>query len=172
MTLRSLALACALACASLTAHAGVPLAQASTGPVEGVSDAKAALIRELLDVSGSRNMSKLVMDRVIQSVKDTKPKETHAAIDRLSAMLDMSELEGDLIRIYDKHMTEEDLRALLAFFRSPAGTKYLSKVPVMMSEAMSLGERWAGEKAQLLMEELSHEQAGEAGFLPKPPLKG
>ena len=44
-----------------------------------------------------------------------------------------------MIPIYQKHLTQSDLDAILGFYASSAGHKLLKETPAIMAEAMQVG---------------------------------
>jgi hypothetical protein len=59
--------------------------------------------------------------------------------------MDVNELIEKLMPIYDKYYTLEDLKAVNAFYESPAGQRLLVVAPMAMQDAMKIGQEW-GEK--------------------------
>jgi hypothetical protein len=73
------------------------------------------------------------------------------AVDALAPAI-MGELErelanfGDVIAsIYAQHFTEEELRAIAAFMRTPAGQSFVSKQNVLAQASMTAGQRFGQE---------------------------
>ena len=64
------------------------------------------------------------------------------------------ELTGKLVPIYQRHFTEQDVRGLLKFYRSPLGKKLLLEQPSIMAEVMQMGRQWGERRAQAMMTEL------------------
>lgn len=48
----------------------------------------------------------------------------------------VNEMLDDLIPVYQKHLTREDVDAIVGFYSSPAGQHFLDKMPMMTQEAM------------------------------------
>lgn len=48
-----------------------------------------------------------------------------------------------LVPIYDRHLSAEDVKALLAFWESPAGVKYASLQPQILKESSAAGDALA-----------------------------
>ena len=67
-----------------------------------------------------------------------------------------------IVPIYDKYYTIDDLRAVNAFYSSPAGRKILSTLPQVMHESISAGQEWGRKIAQSASEELSAEKKAKA----------
>jgi hypothetical protein len=51
----------------------------------------------------------------------------------------IDEMLDAMVPIYQKHLTKEDLDAILAFYSSPVGQKLLREQPAMMQEGMQVG---------------------------------
>jgi uncharacterized protein len=48
----------------------------------------------------------------------------------------MDEMLNDMIPIYQRHFTKSDIDALIAFYSSPAGQKFLHETPAVTAETM------------------------------------
>jgi uncharacterized protein len=70
------------------------------------------------------------------------------------------ELEREVPKLYVASFTEEDLRGLMAFYRTPLGQKALTRMPELMKQAAELGAQIAqkhqGELKEML-EQARHE---------------
>lgn len=51
-------------------------------------------------------------------------------------------LEKEFIPIYDEFFTLEDIEALIAFYKSPAGQKFIDVTPAFTKRSMELGQEW------------------------------
>jgi hypothetical protein len=49
-----------------------------------------------------------------------------------------------LALVYEKHFSEDELRALAQFYRSDIGKKYITETPGMVSEIQNAGVAWVG----------------------------
>ena len=56
-----------------------------------------------------------------------------------------NELRDLLVPIYMKHLDMKMLDALISFYGSPAGKRYLEREPEMMSDVGSVRMKWSGE---------------------------
>jgi hypothetical protein len=50
-------------------------------------------------------------------------------------------LKEDLIKLYSKEFTEEELRDAIRFYKTPTGRKFLKKAPLLMQKGGELGMR-------------------------------
>ena len=60
------------------------------------------------------------------------------------------DIENDIIKIYVKHFTIEELRAMLDFYATPVGVKTLQLLPVIMQDSQNVGLQYA-RKAQKMV---------------------
>jgi hypothetical protein len=79
--------------------------------------------------------------------------------DRFEQKLGSQELVDQLIPIYDKYYTQQDLESLLAFYESPVGQKVLKTMPQVMQESMQIGQVWGQQKAQEVLKEIQEYQS-------------
>jgi len=124
-----------------------------------VDPKKLAAIHELLELTGASNLSKQVLLNITEALKQSRPEVDPHTWDRLAEKMDTKELEELIIGVYDRHFTTDDLRATIAFYKSPSGQRILKELPAVMSESMALGQNWGREKAAELNRELQDEQS-------------
>lgn len=146
----------------LLSFANAVAAQAVVDPAQ-VEPRKAALIGELLDVTGALALSDQMLSRMLEAQKSAHPEVDEAVWERLRAKLDVQDLRQALIGIYDRHFSTDDIRAVLAFNKSDAGQRVLEQMPSVMDEAMTAGEQWGRQKALELQLELIGEQGTHPG---------
>ncbi len=60
-------------------------------------------------------------------------------IDRKGALIDQ------VAALYAKELTTEELGAIVGFYKSPAGAKFIAVQPVVMRQAIGIGQRWGQE---------------------------
>jgi uncharacterized protein len=66
----------------------------------------------------------------------------------------MDELVDMLAPVYQKHMTENDLKKIIEFYQTPVGKKYAEKTPVIMQESMQVGQQWGMKMGQAFQDKL------------------
>ncbi len=66
----------------------------------------------------------------------------------------LDEIIDAIVPIYQKHLTEFDLEAVIAFYSSPVGQKLLKEQPAMMAEGMQAGQDIMLRKLPELQERL------------------
>lgn len=150
-TMTPVLVALLLACSSAAA------AQDRAAPAQ-VDAQKAAIIRELLALSGSMRLGNEMIAMLLDAVKRSSPDIDPAILDRLQAKMDVRELENEMVAIYDRHFSTEDLRTVLAFYKTDTGRRVLERMPLVMKEGAAAGQQWGMRKEAELVRELEAEQ--------------
>ena len=126
------------------------------------------LARELVVVTHSvdniRKLMPTLMTQVRTMLVQQNPTETKTidtllqrSTQRLDQQLDSF---ADLAaQVYAREFSEDDLQALLAFDRSPAGQHLIDKQPEITQAMMGVGQRWGQSVAQQVVEEFNKEKA-------------
>ena len=134
------------------------VAFAQTPKSVSVDPQKAMVIEQLLELTGALTLGEQIMSQMFEAQKKAHPEIDAAVWDRLASKMDMQDMRGPLIEIYDRHFSTPDLQATVDFYRSEAGQRVLKELPGVMAEAMALGQQWGQDKAAELQRELLREQ--------------
>jgi hypothetical protein len=62
------------------------------------------------------------------------------------------EMMASTAEIYRRHFTHDDVQALIAFYRSPSGQKFLAEMPSLVQESMRSGGEIMGKRMPEVME--------------------
>jgi hypothetical protein len=137
-----------------------PAAQAPAN----INPQKAARIRELMDVTGAKNMGQQLleagMEQFRSSVLDSRPDNPRAKqfveafVTRFQKHFDADSLNERVIPIYDKYLTTEDLEGLLDYYQSTLGQRMLKVLPEVTRESQEAGFALGKKAAQETMDEL------------------
>ena len=125
---------------------------------------KEARIRELMDVTGAKNLGQQLIDAGMEqfrsNVQDSQPDNPRAKqfadafVARFQKHFDPNSLTERVIPIYDKYLTTDDLQALLDYYHSPLGQRMLKALPEVTRESQAAGFALGQKAAQETMEEL------------------
>jgi len=55
------------------------------------------------------------------------------------------EINNEVALLYAQHFTDQELKAILAFYRSPAGQKLLKQQPIVVDASMHFAQDWANK---------------------------
>ena len=130
------------------------------GPVYGQEEAttKQDDITKLLGITGASKTGLRVFSQVIGMFQ-----RAHSEVPEAVWMEMVSEAEVKvedfvtemLVPIYDRHLTHEDIKGLIAFYETAAGRKLLAVMPQMHQESRQAGEIWGREFARTVQERLA-----------------
>jgi uncharacterized protein len=140
--------------------------------VSRIDPAKEADIRSLMDMVGARAM---VRDAAAQNAKEIRENliSTLPANDRGQQFVDAfvadyqkrfhpEEVTGQLVGIYDRHFTEDELKGLMEFYGSPLGRKFAVEMPKITSEMQAANHTVGTRVAKDVLADLPNEYAMSA----------
>jgi hypothetical protein len=108
-------------------------------------------VQKLFDVMASRAQMAQMMQQMFtqmrnmnrEMIKKKHPEMSDADLARrdresedLIKNFPMDEMLNDMIPIYQRHFSKSDIDALIAFYSSPAGQKFLRETPAVTAETM------------------------------------
>jgi uncharacterized protein len=99
--------------------------------------------------------------------EDMKPilkRYTDKLLDIMEQTLNWQNLKEDMISIYMHAFTEDELKGMLAFYKSPVGQSVIQKMPTAMQQSMVLMQKHMPElleKLKKISEELAEEIKAE-----------
>lgn len=140
-----------------------PAQTAPAAPVSKDKEAKYKDIQELFTV--------IKMDESLHQIIDIMLNNFD---NELLPIMDKNEVESiknkfkskfkveDVIRlvtpIYDKYLSTDDVKGLIAFYKTPLGQKMITVMPAMMNEAMQTGARYGENIAIEILQEMANEK--------------
>ena len=116
-----------------------------------------ATLKKYLEVSGSLNVFKSGISTMIGSFKNMNasvPDEFWKEFEAEFSSTSMDDLVAQLSPVFQKHLTEDDLKGIIAFYNSPTGKKLAEKTPGIMQDSMQAGRVWGEAIAMKVMQKL------------------
>jgi uncharacterized protein len=110
-----------------------------------ISSEKRKEVETMLRLTGMEKLMTQMKSQMISVFQKQIPDVSQDFWNRFEQKMDVRELIEKIIPVYDKYYTLEDLKAVNAFYESPAGQKVLATLPQVMQESMKIGQEW-GEK--------------------------
>lgn len=110
--------------------------------VKAQADSFDADIVKMQQLNGSSEamFSQLVMQ--FKSIKPGVTDEQWAAVKKDVFDVEVAELNKQLIPVYKKHFTQDEVKAIIAFYESPTGKKLAEKTPLVAGESMQSAQAW------------------------------
>lgn len=120
-----------------------------------VTDSHLAAAVDLLEAQNAKSNMKSMFNSLMSAV-GSSVRQSHPGVSedkfKLFTEAFSEELENsidDLLKmqakVYAEHFSENELRALAAFYRSDLGKKYISEIPLILKETVPLGVAWGQE---------------------------
>jgi uncharacterized protein len=128
------------------------------------SDGKTTIdqdVRTLLKLTRADQLGTQVADAMIAQFKATMPNIPNDFWDAFRDEMKPEELVDLVVPIYAKHFTQDDIRGLIAFHKTPLGQKLIDKQPLIMQESMATGRLWGMRLGQRAMQKIREKGAGK-----------
>jgi hypothetical protein len=138
---------------------------AQTNP--SIDPAKEADIRSLMELAGARD---LVQDGENSAIEQAREKllatvpnndKGQAFVNAFAASyqkkFDVDQVLDQLVVIYDKHYTEDEIKSLLQFYGSPLGQKVAAEMPKIGRETQAAVRASSGKAAKESLAEMKKE---------------
>jgi hypothetical protein len=141
-------------------------AKAAT-PASRIDSAKEADIRQLMEVTGVSGLGEQLMTAGIAqfraSVVEARPNDPRAKqfadafAARFQKHFDPHSVIETVVPIYNQHLSSEDLRSLLEYYKSPFGQRMLKVLPEVARDSQLAGYALGQKAAEEAMEDLKAE---------------
>ena len=122
----------------VTIFAGQAFAQT---PKDSVPTETKELVRRLLEANGMRASLLGIFEDIINQAPPESQKELHNVL-KADAIID------SVIPVYAKYFTQDELKALITFYKSPVGIKNLNLTPKLMTEVMQSAGQYFEDKTK------------------------
>lgn len=140
----------------------------TTGAIQAQQPSATAvdLARQVILIKGGNAMFDPIVPGVIETAKNnflpTNPglsKDLNEVALQLRREFDpkRAELLTEVARVYAERFTEQELRELVAFYKSPLGQKVVIEEPKALDASMSRAQDWANNFSELVMSRMRAE---------------
>jgi hypothetical protein len=130
--------------------------QSAAAQAAAIDPDKEADIRSLMELVGAREMvedgistsTEQYREKLLATVPNNDKGQAfvNAFADAYQKKVDVDQITNQLVGVYDKHFTDEEIKGLLQFYGSPLGQKVASEMP-KISREIQAHSRAAGAKA-------------------------
>ena len=143
-----------------------PGAAGSLARAQAPDAERLAAAKELMQVAGVAKQFDEVMPYLtsqlaqeLRAVAPDKAGEIREVFSQLAVKFvdRKGELIEQIAHLYAEKLAMEDLTALVAFYKSPAGMKFVSAQPDIMRQSMMLGQRWGAQLGREIEQEAREE---------------
>ncbi len=143
-------------CQETTRPPSGPAQESSSAPAADqppVHPVTPAQVHELLELTGATNLKNQLMRGMMvymrQSLPAYLPKEV---IDDLETSLENADMEPMLIAAYQKHLSTEDAVEIITFYKTPAGKRVISSMPLIVQDLQQGGGQLGEDVARQVFE--------------------
>lgn len=77
---------------------------------------------------------------------------------KFRASANTQELIEQIIPVYDKYYSLEDLKQINAFYESPSGQRMLQASPEVIKESMQIGQQWGSNLGKQVVVEIEKQK--------------
>jgi len=107
-----------------------------------INPEKRAEIDKALRLTGTDQQMAMVLDQMIPILQKGHPDAPSEFWVKFRASANTQELIEQIIPVYDKYYSLEDLKQINAFYESPSGQRMLQASPEVIKESMQIGQQW------------------------------
>lgn len=114
-------------------------------------------LMKLIQISGSELAYKGAVSQMISMFKQQQSNVPEEFWNELSAEMNRdvtNQLLNLLVPVYQKHLTEQDILGVVAFYKTPVGKKFAEKTPLITQESMTAGQEWGKEIGLKIVQKL------------------
>lgn len=104
--------------------------------------AKPESVQKLMEISGAGEMGKMMLSQMMPALKQSIPDASEEFWQDVASEMNFDQLLSSIIPVYQQHLSEEDIQAILQFYTTPAGKKLISSQPLIMQQSMQIGQQW------------------------------
>jgi hypothetical protein len=150
-----------------------------------VSPQKKVLIKELLELTNAKNNAELMMQQSLLSMEAELPKLVAGMLansgvegdalkkqasdlalriskryrERFPQVINLSQVTEEITySVYSKFYTEDELKDMISFFKTPTGKKTITLAPKVMAESMQLSNQMILPKVVQLIQEIAKDE--------------
>jgi hypothetical protein len=123
-----------------------------------VSQDKRIEIEKMLRLTGTEKLMGQMMTQLISGLKAQQSGVPEEFWIKFEKKMNLHKLIDEMIPLYDKYYSLEDLKAANAFYASPAGQRILKVTPQLMQESIKLGQAWGKKMGEEAAQELKNNQ--------------
>jgi hypothetical protein len=135
--------------------------EAQAAPAKKIAPAMDKAIRHLLKLSKASESGEMILDGMVASLKRSMQSVPESFWKELPRKELLRDFENELVAIYAKHLTLEEIQGITKFYESPLGKSALEKMRSIAMESSGAGQEFSSTVLRWVMDE-----AEKKGVLP------
>jgi hypothetical protein len=133
-------------------------------PATRIDPQKVRNIQKLMEITGAKEIQQQLLSQIFGNLQREYPNVPNRFWESFAQELKPDELFDQLIPIYAKYYTNQELEQLIAFYDTPVGKKTIQILPQLSAESADVGYRIGKQAAERAIQRLEAE-----GYLPNRP---
>jgi uncharacterized protein len=145
-------------------------AQGTAKPASSIDPTKEADIRALLELVGARDQvqesvrqtAEQYREKILAAVPESERGQAfvNTTINEYEKHYDVDRVNEQLVVLYDKHYTDEEIKSLLQFYGSPLGQKVAAESPKIFHEIQETTRTEAAKAVKAALQEARQQNPG------------
>lgn len=115
-------------------------------------------IKSLMQLTGSGELGVQMMNQMLPALKKMIPDAPESFWVDVMSEVDAGDFEDMVVPVYQKYLTEEDIKAINSFYQTNAGKKLIRVQPAIIQESMIAGQQWGQKLARQVL--LKYQEKG------------
>jgi len=123
--------------------------------VDQMSKALPGMMRQQIEttIKANTTLTEAQKQQQLKQVESDLPKMAEVTRNVLSDPAMVADMEAELVALYSRHFTADELKQIAAYYRTPIGAKSLQVMPQVMAESMAISQRITMPRLQKAMEQ-------------------
>jgi hypothetical protein len=115
-------------------------------------------------MSGGGKLGARVIEQLMSSFRQKLPDVPDSFWVDLGKEMNGEDLVTLAVPVYTKHFTVQEMKAIMTFYKTPAGAKLVESMPDITQEMSRIGQEWGknvGQKVVLRLQEKGYLKSSE-----------
>ena len=130
------------------------------------SPASLQVAKELITITGATTLFNPLIAGVVEQAKlfylQQNPalgKDLNEIAEKMRKDLQprFAEVSNEISKLYATHFTEQELKEIVAFYKSPIGKKMLVQQPIVIDASMNFAQTWANKLSEQVTAQMREE---------------
>lgn len=119
-------------------------------------------VTELMELIGATQQSKRMAQQMVPVMKKMLPDAPDYFWQNFIAEMNSEDVHRLIVPIYQKHLSEQEVQDIIAFYQTPSGKKLLEAQPKISRESMIAGQAWGQQLAKKVLDKYNRLQKQQA----------
>jgi len=113
-------------------------------------------IKKMTSVSGSKKVFQVAIAQMLGTIRERSADVSAEFWDKFEAEMKTSfmDLVDMLVPVYQKQLTLEDVKSIIAFYETPVGKNFAEKTSLITKDSMDVSREWVTKLSEKIVEQL------------------